>query len=45
MRERTEGLGGKVEIVSREGEGATLAFTIPLIHQDQASSATTTGEN
>jgi len=26
MRERTEGLGGTLEIVSREDEGTTLTF-------------------
>jgi len=35
MRERTDGLGGKFEIVSRQGEGTTLAFEIPLINQEQ----------
>jgi PAS domain S-box-containing protein len=32
MRERTEGLGGNLEIVSRQGEGTALTFTIPLTH-------------
>jgi len=45
MRERTEGLNGTLEIVSREDEGTTLAFTIPLIHEDQGSSAAAGGEN
>jgi PAS domain S-box-containing protein len=45
MRERTEGLGGRLEILSREGEETTLTFTIPLIQQDQASSAIATEKN
>jgi len=45
MRERTEGLNGTLEIVSGEGEGTALAFRIPLIHEDQGSSATAAGEN
>ena len=39
MRERTDGLGGKLEIVSRPGQGTTLVFVIPLINQDHANSA------
>jgi signal transduction histidine kinase/ligand-binding sensor domain-containing protein len=34
MRARTEGLGGKLEIVSHQGAGTTLTFVIPLGHQD-----------
>jgi PAS domain S-box-containing protein len=34
MRERTEGLGGTLEIVSREGEGTTLTIVIPMSHQE-----------
>jgi signal transduction histidine kinase len=45
MHERTEGLGGKLEISSREGEGTALTLTIPFIHQDQASSAMTAAKN
>jgi signal transduction histidine kinase len=45
MRERTEGLGGKLEIVSRQSEGTTLAFEIPLTHQDQASSGMAAAKN
>ena len=37
MRARTEGLGGKLEIGSQPGSGATLTFVIPLGHQDGAS--------
>jgi PAS domain S-box-containing protein len=44
MRERTEGLGGKLEIVSREHEGTTLTFTIPLTNQEQASSVLAAGK-
>ena len=45
MRERTEGLGGKLAIVSCEGQGTTLTFTIPLTHQDQASSGKPAAKN
>ena len=34
MRARTEGLGGKLEIVSDQGSGTMLTFVIPLGHQD-----------
>jgi signal transduction histidine kinase/ligand-binding sensor domain-containing protein len=37
MRARTEGLGGKLEIVSHQGAGTTLTFVIPLGHQDGAA--------
>ena len=37
MRARTEGLGGKLEIVSHQGSGTTLTFVIPLGHQDGAA--------
>jgi signal transduction histidine kinase len=36
MRARTEGLGGKLEIISQPGSGTTLIFVIPFGHQDGA---------
>jgi PAS domain S-box-containing protein len=39
MSERTAGLGGKLEIVSRAGAGTTLIFTIPLPQQEPRPSA------
>ena len=37
MRERTEALGGQVELLSRPGQGTLLAFTIPFAEQPQAT--------
>lgn len=34
MRERTEGLGGSLEIISREGQGTTLSLVVPLSPRD-----------
>ena len=43
MRERTEGLAGKLEIVSGENEGTTLTVAIPLSQHDEASTAAGAG--
>jgi ligand-binding sensor domain-containing protein len=37
MHARTEGLGGKLEIVSDQGSGTKLTFTIPMSRQDGAA--------
>ena len=39
MRERTEALGGLVEVESSEGRGSSLTFTIPLIQSEQLRSS------
>jgi signal transduction histidine kinase len=41
MRDRTEALGGRLEVVSEPGQGTTLTFTIPL--GEQLGSAATPG--
>jgi PAS domain S-box-containing protein len=43
MRERTEGLGGQLEVVSQPGQGTTLTFTIPLAERAQPASAQSAG--
>ena len=37
MRERTEGLGGRLEILSGPGEGTLLSLTIPLVDHAHAA--------
>ena len=39
MRERTEGLRGRLEIGSSENEGTMLSFAIPLSQHDETSTA------
>ena len=39
MRERTEALGGRLDVLSRPGQGTTLTFTIPLADRPPAPSA------
>ena len=43
MRERAEGLGGKLEIVSGEGKGTQLSFTIPVGHHDTITGSDNAG--
>ena len=37
MRARTEGLGGKLEIVSDRGVGTTMTFVVPMSHHDRTA--------
>jgi signal transduction histidine kinase len=43
MRERTEGLGGRLEIASQAGQGTTLTVSVPLGHQIPSRSARAAG--
>jgi len=45
MRERTEGLGGVFDVLSRPGEGTLLSFRIPFAHDSPHEYAVTRGRS
>ena len=44
MRERTEGLGGRLELSSQAAQGTTLKVTVPLSPLHQSTSAAAAGK-